>query len=415
LHRREKPGAPELLPVEVESAWDAADYERVVQLLTPWPKDQLASDYRATTMRVQLVRSLLRLNRADEAIVRAREAAAKAEDRFPLLIAMVGRRDVAEVRKLLEDETLTQRNLHGGVLPTDPELAPLVINSEFAELRREHALGLPQESNDEFYVLLLKEPPVPDAAELRKRIFPDDAAGGPFKIEQASRPSDTWTIVEVRGYTLSIAFGASPFVSADALDRLELRQPDLQRVLDEHRGWISVATILRPRDAASAEQSPARDVAARLCDRNVLGFYYSPPTSYSFHFVAATDDPAGQLTAPPRFAEPLPNSIPLWLTRDDDDSEYSNRQGWIRKRQSLKALARLVAEQPPDRPQAKVLLRRGHADEQQWLAVVSGKHTRYGNYEFVAEFQTASKLWPHLAPGERCRITNYQILDWRER
>lgn len=96
-----------------------------------------------------------------------------------------------------------------------------------------------------------------------------------------------------------------------------------------------------------------------------------------------------------------------------DGAQPQRRRVW--KRQSLKALARLLADDPRDRPQAKVLLRRGHADEEHWLGVVSGKHTRYGSYEFIAEFKTGSRLWPHLTPGERCRVTDYEILEWRER
>jgi hypothetical protein len=57
-------------------------------------------------------------------------------------------------------------------------------------------------------------------------------------------------------------------------------------------------------------------------------------------------------------------------------------------------------------------LRLGEASEEPWLRAVSAKHTRWGDIEFVGEFDTASELWPHLKPGERAIVTSSEVRRW---
>ena len=412
LHRQRDPDDGELLWLRVLSAAEQKDDQGVVQLLTPWPEDQFKGEYRASQARWQLVRSLLRLGRGDEARQFAAESAKR--DQTLLLSLLIWQRRWDEVATLLKDESIAEQFAeHLRYASREDLLQAYRTDEGAAALRKRFPMPLPEETAGSRIVLLLRTP-----AELTAERLQALAQGdSPFEVRPLptlrSEVTAVFEVCDASGRAV-VAAGSGGYCDPRWLKRTRVPDAGLLAILKGHGAWITVqGAEADDEDDMAAVERLVRRIAAGLLDANVQAVNVWGLESATARLAAVDETTTGRLLSETRLEDAFTDAPKLFLEPRGDESETAAPSGIPLPRRELLALVKSLQSPSQDRPPwIRVRLQLGEAGEEHWLRAVSAKHTRWGDIEFVGEFCTGSELWPHLKPGERAIVTSSEVRRW---
>jgi len=414
LHRAGHPGDATARSYAVEAAWARKEDARIVQLLTPWPQDFSPSEYRSALLRRQLVTSLLRLGRPDEAVARARMFAQEKGDWRPLFRVLDSLRRWDELEQILADAEVA-RHFSNDLHYDDPgAFSAFCRESAAASLRERFPPPLPGQIFRGRVTLLLRKP-VPLNVE---RLQIPDFGHGEIQIRRlpASQP-DLAGVFEVAtpASRAVVAAGSGNGCDEKWVRQLRLRDADVLAALQGHGGWIQIDGVESTApEGANAIVRLVRHTAAALCDEQTLAVQDWAAWESTSRVVLADGSTADAL----RRADPSDAAFSaapaLYLVTPQEDDESSDRASDPTHRRRLREFVKSLATQAGEqRHLVKVRLKLGRASEDLWLHAQSADHQGYGNYEFRGSLQADSQLWPHLKQGEHLRVNSSEVLDWR--
>lgn len=416
LRRQHNPEDADLLWLGVELAVGQRDDQRVVELLTPWPADKLDGEYRASQLRRQLVRSLLRLGRSDEAYQFAVKSVSAEGDQTLLLSTLIWQQRWDELTRRLADEAAAEEftDLVRFLRRAD-QLETYRTAVEAADLRRRFPLPLPEDAPETSRIVMLLRVP----AELNAERLQGLAAGtGEFAVRPLPtlRP-DVTAVFEVRdaGGRAVVAAATGSYCDPRWAQRTRIPDPALASILKQHGGWIAIQGIESndEEDFAPVDRL-VRRIAAGLLDADVQAVSVWGLGSDTSHLAAADEATAAKLRRPDGLDVVFADTLELFLEpRDQDQAGTAAAAGLVPRRELVAVIQALKAPSPEPPYWIQVELRLGEAGETHWLRVISAKHTRWGDIELVGEFAGDSQLWPYLKPGERAIVMSSSVLGVR--
>ncbi len=389
--------SPEVLFVRLEQAWRQNDHLKLVKLLTPWPTETFSQRrYFETTWRERLVRSLLRVNRWDEAQRLAQESYRLHEEAWPLVMTYVAQKNAGEIAKLLrEDESFAETWKHRD-FATDPDLRAVLLDDAFAEIRQQQEFTLPNYRDGESLTLLLRRPVELTETWLRERLA---QPGTPLEIVRTSKTSlaVTW-----QGRRFQLLLTPTPFFPAEFVDRQvppESRprpSSDPFSVFLEQQAYLTIMPLRG--DGNEPWNSPsvtARELGSRLLNDNVAGALYRQPNSPFRFLIPLTENSAAALASRKPLHEVDPRGFDLRITPEDYRLSLDQQQA-LRK---LFEASRTEADPQPIR--VKVLIVNDQIRIFENFRVTDIRRPRYGGYELVAEYTgpNPNARFPELRPG----------------
>jgi hypothetical protein len=419
LHAAAAPADPNSVYFATKARWQLGQHELLVQNLTPWPDQKLQNLDQAwlTEIADQLVRSRLRTGAGNEARQAAEQLQADLGLDQPLLTAELALGNRPRALELLANP-LIGREFFQRQLQIDEACGAVLTEPEFAEVRRRYGLQRPNDYGrpSASIVLLLKQAP----EEARWQAAFDRAAGAASSSARTlTRASGdvprTSRLVDLPGGTLVVTASSAPYCGEqDAPTSLQPDSP-LRKAIAGHDAWIAIDLVLADKIAPARElELAAQKLAAELCDEQALAIYASLPRRFSPRLVLAEDAAREQLAAGTFLTADGNERNALYLYQIDAEADDS--QPWPARRKALRELAdQARVENPAGHAQVRVRLSRGHAEEDLWLNVVRSSRGSYRSEELLVEVTEPSRLWPHLAAGERIRIGYYEPLEVRER
>jgi hypothetical protein len=422
LHATVAPNKLSSLYYATKARWHKEDYAELTRNLTPWPTDRLKDADQAwiTEITDLLVRSWLRQGKIDEARGVADLVRKEHGLELPLVLVELAAGNHEQVRELLATprlgKDLFQRQLHH-----DHELAPLLTEPEFAELRRRHALSRPNEYGQRTttLVVFLKKPV--DATRLKKEL--DGVLGGPGISATARAVASpegesqrASLIVDLTPETLIITAASASYCQPKEIPEALNDDSPLRAALEQHAAWVAIDLVRpdRPGSSGDAEQLAQR-LAAAFCDDSALAIFASNSRRSRQRLVladaAARDElAAGKLLAPADRAL----ETHAYLYESLERRSEIQKAAWPALRRELRELADAArAENPAGHAMIRVRYTRGHAREDLWLNVIRSRRGEFRSEEFTGELTAASQLWPHLQAGERVRTTFYEPQEVR--
>jgi len=419
LHAAAAPRRSATLYWRAAAHWHRGEYQELVDNLSPWPEDRVGrlEPGQLTELCDLLVRSLLRLGKLPE----AQAAADRARDEYgvepPMVALKLAQGDKAAVLELIEHPRIC-RELFGRQLYRDRELAPLLSDGEVAALRRQQALALPSDhwSRRTALVLFFAEP-------LPAQQLDECAAGATdAAIRISGRPDQKSLLWNLGSETVVLTAGSGPYCSCDQLPETLGADDPRRAALEQHSSWIALDLLPAAQPAPGDEaRRLASQLSAALAELSPLALYRSGPRQWGQWQLESFDAAARQrlrsgahfpaAASPPSSKAPASEAqVPIFASHDDFDSAERPDLG-----RALRLLAdRARVANPAGHALIRVILRRGHAAEEQWLKVIRVRPQKDGNDEFLAEVVDDSQLWPFLRAGERLRVPIYEPLDVRE-
>jgi hypothetical protein len=404
------PNSPEVKLIRLEQAWEQRDDAALVKLLTPWPTETFASrKYFETTWRERLVRSLLRLNRWDEALRLAQENYQRHEEAWPLVMTYVAQKNAAEIIKLLrEDEAFAKAWKHRD-FAADPNLGAVLLDEAFAEIRQQEEFTLPNALDGESLTLLLRQPAELTERWLRERLAEPDAA-----LEMHRLSNTTW-IVTWKGSRFQLVMSPTPLFSAEFVNRhvpFNSRQRpsgDPFGVLLEQHAHLAI-TPLRD-DTIDSWYIPlimARQLGSRLLSDNVVGALFRQPYS-PLRFLCALSENSAEALASRRSLQDLdPRGIYVRITPQSHRLTPDQQQA-LRKR--------IITSRSETNPQTvllQVLMADGPLPISETFRVTDIRRQPYGGYELIVEYAGSNPnlLFPELHPGIKYAVPIEQVVNF---
>ena len=403
---RAGPNSPEVAFAHMEQAWRQRNYAKLVTLLTPWPTETFSQrKYFENTWRERLVRSLLRLNRRDEALQHAQEDYQLREEVWPLVMTYVAQKNAAEIAKLLrEEESLAESWKHRD-FATDPDLRAVLLDDAFAEIRQQQEFMLPNYRDGESLTLLLRKPVELTESWLRERLSQPETPAEFF------RTSKTAIVVTWKGRRFQVLLTPTPFFPAEFVDRqvpLNSRprpSGDPYTVFLEQQAHLAIMPLRDDDEPWNSASVTAREFGSRLLDDNVVGALYRLPYSPFRFLIPLTKNSAAALASRRPLTEVDPRGIDLRIAPEDHRLP-PDRQLTLRK---LVEANRTEADPKP------ILVKVLMVDDQirmfEIFRVTDIRRQRFGGYELIAEYTgpTPNARFPELRPGIKFVIPIEQV------
>jgi hypothetical protein len=412
LCQRNRAGSndPEVVLARLESAWRRNDHLALVALLTPWPTEAFAQrKYFETTWRERLVRSLLRLNRWEEAQRMAQEGHRLREEAWPLVLTYVAQKNAGEIAKLLRDDESFAETWKNHDFGTDPDLRAVLLDDAFAEIRQQQEFTLPNYRDGESLTLLLRQPAELTESWLRDRLSPMDPSVKIF------RTSNTSLCVTWKGRRFQLLMSPSPFFPAEFVDQHvppETRPRPSSDPFSVFLDQQASLTIMPLRDNSNepwgSPSVSAREFGSRLLDDNVSAALYRQLNSPFRFLVPLSEKSAAALASRQPIHEVDPRGFALRIPPEDQRLPLE-RQQEIRK---LFETRRAEADPQPIRVQ--VLVVNDQIRMHETFRVTDIRRQRYGGYELVAEYTGPhpNACLPELRPGIKYVFPIEQVVDW---
>lgn len=403
------PNDPEVILVRLEQAWRQRDDSGLVKLLIPWPKAAFAQRaYYESTWRERLVRSLLRLNRWEEAHQQAQTFYQLHEEVWPLVMTWVDQGNAEEISKLLrEDETFAESWKHRD-FATDPQLQAVMLDDAFAEIRNQQLFMLPNYHDGESLTLLYGKPIELTESWLRERLSQEDAS-----VEIQFRSKDSVFVVW-KGRRFQLMAFPTPYFSPEVVDRLvppnsrPLPSSDRLSVYLRQRTHLMIVPVRS--DGEEPWNSPsisARELGSRLLNADVVGAIYGQQT-VMFKYLIPLDEGSVEALASRR---PLTEIDPQGFVL----GKVSAHKLPPDEQQKLKKLfeaRRAELNSPP------ILVDVLMVDDQIWMLnsfrIIDIRRRRFGGYELIAEFAglKSDARFPELRPGIKFVIPIEQVYQF---
>lgn len=422
LHAAVAPSEPASLYHTVKARWHKQQYQQLVQLLTPWPAEQLKTADQAWIEEIAdlHVRSWLRQGNIDEARAAAERAKTDHGHELPLVAVELAAGNHGRVRELLGERRL------GGEffdlqLDRDRDLRAVLTDPQFAELRRKYGL----ESPDDYglrktqIVILLSQPA--DRGRIKQEFenaVGSEAAGKLRELSGVAGDSGRYSlVVELNDDTLAITCSDGAYCHCDSLHSEFGHVGPLLDAAERHAAWIAI-DLLHPDQPGSTGpiEHSAQRLAAAFCDEQALAVYVTRPRADRQRFTLVDAAVREELAAGKLLASAARGSDEdgIYLYESAVENRHADPLPWPERRKQIRQLAdQARVENTAGHAQVRIRLTRGHAEEDLWLNVIRFQRGLYGDEHFIAELTTESRLWPHLRPGERLRIGFYEAREVR--
>lgn len=411
LHELHHPEDVNLLSWKVDELWRAKDYAAIVHNYSEMhPAEEGPSrPWQYEGLEDQVLRSFLRLNRFPEAI-------AYADSRFQedgqvdnLLIAHLAAGNLDEAReafKLHNDSTWSLSAIY-----SDEDVGERLHSEEFRSLREQFPPPLPYYPLAEIAVLFLDEPSEFDSGRLHELV--DSLVEGEVIVSpiEGERGASVF-LIESEDLTFLLTHSDSEFIpDEDPADHArELKDPQLQSALRDHRAWVSLGVLTgRRNETTQDEQTVGYEIVSKLIDEHCLGLFFENEQRImlpapDLRQVLESDSPDEKL-------KDLGEELWLYIDPPYDPAESLETQ---RCQARLHQIAKAFADRTPDQEfLMQVELSANHVKEFHWISVDSVRKKPYGDYRITGQFQSASKIFPGVAVGEPVAIRKYEVYDWK--
>ncbi len=412
LHRTQHADDPQLLRWEAEMHWQRKDYERLIDLLDPWP-EVLAHDpssWQFSQLKDQLLKSYLRLDRLDEALEFFQSMYEESGESRALIIVHAAEKNLEETSRWMGEAK--QRTYSLSSLYDDEDVGRIMRSKEFAPLREKYPPSLPLNEGAADIVLLLKQPIQLEAAQLRVTIT--GLSHGEVTMTEAPGFVGTKDIHGLVARSASgavcVSAGDHRYTDDEPASDIQIQNQTLRQAIDEHTAWVAVQAIQFSGESDDATNARAHQIAAALLDENCLAVYLAEPSRILENSAATQAFLSAEQRAP---NQPTPAGESNWLYYFGE-LETESTATWLDSRRRFKALTAAFEERREgQRVFVKVALEVGVVAEPHWLEVKRIVRRDYNQKSIVCDFTTDSSLIPYLTAGEPVSVEQYQIVDWK--
>lgn len=401
------PDSPEVVLVRLEQTWRQRDDLGLIKLLTPWPTSAFAQrNYFESIWRERLVRSLLRLNRWDEAHQVAQEAYQRHGEAWPLVMTEVAQNNATAIAERLHEDESFAESWTNRDFATDPQLRAILLDAPFAKLRQQQLFSLPNYNDGESLALLLSKPLELSESWLRDRL---EQPGSPVEIRLTS---ETTAAVTWKGRRFELQAMPTPYFSAETVETLvppssrRLPSRDRYEVFLLQRAHLLIVPLRDDRDEPwNSPSISVREFGAKLMSREAVGVVYGQSTA-QFRFLASISPFNADGLASRR---PLSEINPSGFVLRDTDHDFrlsSEAQHTLRKR--------IVSNRTQANPSpliVEVRMMDSPIPMLESFRVSDIRRQRFGGYELIAEYagSTPNPRFPELRPGLRFVIPLEQV------
>ncbi len=404
--------SPDVVLTRLESAWRRHDHLSLVTLLTPWTTEAFTQrKYFETTWRDRLVRSLLRLNRWDEAHRIAQESYRLHKDAWPLVMTYVAQKNAAEIAKLLREDESFAETWKDSDFGTDPDLRAILLDDAFAEIRQQQEFTLPNYRDGESLTLLLRQPAELAESWLRERLSPSDAA------VEIVRTSPTSFCVTWKGHRFQLLMSSSAFFPTEFVDQhiptatRPRPSSDPFSVFLDQQAHLAIMPLRDDRNEPwNSPSVSAREFGSRLLNDNVSGALYRQIDSPFRFLVPLTEKSASALASRQPIHEVDPRGFALRIPPED------HRLPLDQQREIRKLFETRRAEADPQPIHVKVLVVNDQIRMYEIFRFTDIRRQRYGGYEVVAEYTgpNPNARFPELRPGIKFVVPIEQVFQRQE-
>lgn len=398
-------GGAQRILYEMRLAWNLGRYDQFESLVDRWNADEWDAipTYEQKWARETLVRALIRQGRVSAAFSYAEQFQRESQDELPLLLVRIAQGDVPQVKEIY---SRIRHQIYN--LSQDAELFPLLADSRFAEIRREHPFPLPGENARVSIVLFLREPLTLDEEKLAA-LCQDIGAPRIASLSAAEKSRQTYLVTHEQG-TISLTTGSNPYFPSDTGNDVlrELKDSTVKSEISAHQAWLAMDL----RNSSPPTSQPQEDLLARQLLRKLLNENVLALGVVENNGLMTLASRSAVHLPEPGIAQSWPDLVEggpevWWGYRASEADEHSPPLSKRQFREFVAALAKLPAG---ELAQIKVRLKSGHAEEDIWLKVIGVQREEYG-VTFTAEIQKPSKIWPYLQPGESCSVSAWQVRE----
>lgn len=372
-------------------------------------------------------RSLLLLNRKAEAIDYARECDVRLLSDFVPALGLIAADDVDGLLKYLAGHASPRQLVPR--LYTHAELGRELRTPRFRKLRDTWPPNITITGTEKRSVVLTSKAWMPQLDEVQQFASkalgvatveplppppPTVLSGDRFsprpKDDAARRERPTRFLVTHPHGRLLLTFSPTPYIPEK--NRTDLSHP-AQRILEGHHAWIGVAD-LRSSIGGSDDQSRLHGtMLAALLPHDGVGLY-----SENWVRLVPSDEEllAGLQTT--GLTEALFQGKRLEylfppVEHEVSESDFDAEKDAYLVTSRLKSLAEAYQQRKEsDRFRIQVAVETAHAREILWSTVLEVEPQEWGGYQFQITPETASRLDPHLTPGEPFEVHSSSITDY---
>lgn len=388
-----------ILEARVTLAQARDDDQAVADLLVPWPADRLVTldEWERKRLRENGIRSLIRLQRFDDAFTLARIAAELDGDSLLLLMVCIAAGDVEQAQAVAE--SLEIGGMEMMELLEDPLVGSLFSQPAWQPIRQRFDADLSMADYGSVVFILLKEPTA----------FTDE------RLKQAlgRAPWRRFTTLEQwPGFQLTVPAGELVVaVGEDVLwqrTSIEGLSTVSRERLNAHRGWISVNLQADPDlSEAASEEALAQAVHALLPASAIALYDY-----WNDRLVFLDDETREALAAENQLSE-LPTQDEGCYLELQPSPELERRAA--RARSAVFLLADHLQREPSDDARCEMLVQVGGEGsfEGIWLPVDRVKIGNWGVQTITGHLDQPIAQLAAVPVGQTVLESIYSLQDWR--
>ncbi|MGC1273505.1 MAG: hypothetical protein WBC44_07330 [Planctomycetaceae bacterium] len=328
--------AIDLLPSTVARLWQQNDHEAIVTAVRGARVENAASTESGPVLLEQYVRSLIRLNRTDDARQAALPAYESTADATLYAVACVAAKDwdaAAEAVRALDDYGRSG-------LFADDDAGPVIEDAAaFRKTLRREVGDLAGATRG---VLLLHDPIETDVDELAHRLeehFGDERNVQIEPIELESNANESHLLIRDGGASWIVTFGRDSYLSERAT--ADPASEVLALAIDEHAGWVAVDECAGSRHDRPVAYPIVAAVADVVADAEPVAVQLH--SDAGAHLIPWSEELPELLIAEDVVPSNLAGAELWWLFRETADEEPPRGLEW-----SLRELASSFARRKPD-------------------------------------------------------------------
>lgn len=408
------------LPYEIALAVEQHDYERLIDLATPWPPAALESlaEWRRTPIRTDYFVALVKQGQLDRAADLAQQVQADEQDATLQAILLARGDDVDGLRALLETRGDAEQVV-AAILRS--ELASEHFHGEsFAELRQAFPVRSYNLAPEGDWRLLMKgDQPITQARieQAARQALGDDAAVTPLAelddMAADSEPMLAAFLVTGQQRRFVISQHARD-ADNEQTENVRFDSDELRRAVEGHQSVVVVAEPYHPWQTSVSTEF-RKLVAALAVDESILAVAGESGT------LVANDEPARAAVRDaatwPRFA--AEQGTAFWGGYNYPDwAEAANEAEAIAKAEETNRRNRMIQQAIQDFKPGETVLRVGFrnslgaAVEILWLDVQAIEHGEYGAVTFRGTLHSDSHFYPVMQAGTAVRVDKYHVTEF---